>query len=438
VIPAATSANTGAFVCVFEIVLVAEIDDVLDPVGVSVPDIVGVSVIVALAVADDVRVDVEDAVPEPVAVFEGLSPNDTVVVAVPVTDATIDLVVEGVIDAVGEDEGVNELVPVTEEVPEGVGVTEVVGVGDRELDNDSVGVWLAEDPRVIEADAEPLMEGEEELDGDAVLEGVCVPVPVMEPVDVGDGVCVLVGVGDGVTDREGVVVCVTDGVFDEVTEADPEVVNVVFDEADIDALDVPELVFADVDDADVVDDAVNDLIALIVADEHAVVEPESVDVVDRVMLFVADEDRDTVDDMDAHADEVDVEDGDSVVWADLEAVLLAVLIGDDEGHAVDVEETVNDEVLTSEVVPTADTENVDILDLVGSEDADGLEEDCDEAEVAAVRDPLEDCEEIAVAVKITVTDSEDVGDNVADTEDVEFDEAVAEDVTETDCVVYIE
>jgi len=234
------------------------------------------------------------------------------------------------------------------------------------------------------------------------------------------------------------VVCVTDGVFDEVTEADPEVVNVVFDEADIDALDVPELVLVDVDDADVVNDAVDDLTALTVADEHAVVEPESVDVVDRVMLFVAVEDPDTVDDMDAHADEVDVEDGDSVVSADLEAVLLAVLIGVDEGHAEDVDETVTVEELTSEEVPTAVTENVDILDPVGSEEADGLKVDCDEAEVAALGDPLDDREEFAVVVTVTVTDTDDVCDDVADAENVEFDEAVDEDVAETDSDVFEE
>jgi hypothetical protein len=227
-------------------------------------------------------------------------------------------------------------------------------------------------------------------------------------------------------------------VFDEVTEAEPEVVNVAFDEADIDALDVPEFVRDDVDDADVVDEAVDDLAALTVADEHAVVEPESVDVADRVMLFVAVDDPDTVDDMDAHADEVDVEDGDSVVSADVEAVLLAVLIGVDEGHAEDVDETVTVEELTSDNVPIAVTENVDILDPVGSEDADGLKVDCDETEVAAVGDPLDDSELFALVVTVTVTDTEDVCDDVADVENVEFDEAVAEDVAETDCDVFEE
>ncbi len=110
----------------------------------------------------------------------------------------MDVEVDGVAVAVGEDEGVSELVAVTDEVPEGVGVSVPDAVGDKELDRERVGVSLAEDPGVIEADAEPLIEGDEELDGDAVLEGVCVPVPVVEPVGVGDDVCVPEGVGEDV------------------------------------------------------------------------------------------------------------------------------------------------------------------------------------------------------------------------------------------------
>lgn len=46
----------------------------------------------------------------------------------------------GVIEAVGEDEGVSELVAETDEVPEGVSVPVTDGVGESELDSESVGV----------------------------------------------------------------------------------------------------------------------------------------------------------------------------------------------------------------------------------------------------------------------------------------------------------
>ena len=92
-------------------------------------------------------------------------------------------------------------------------------------------------------------------------------------------------------------VWVPDGVFDEVTDADPEVVKVVLDEDDMDALDVPELVLDDVDDAEVVEDADDVLAALTVAEEQAVDVMESVEVEESVMLFVAVEDPDTVDDI---------------------------------------------------------------------------------------------------------------------------------------------
>ncbi len=84
VTPAATTANEVSFVRVLEIELVAVIDGVREEDEVSVPVIVGVSVMVAEGEAVDVCVVVVDAVPEPVGVFDALSPRDTVVVAVPV------------------------------------------------------------------------------------------------------------------------------------------------------------------------------------------------------------------------------------------------------------------------------------------------------------------------------------------------------------------
>ena len=82
--PAATTAKDGSIVRVLEIELVAVIDGVRELDGVSVPVIVGVSVMVADGDADGVRVVVVDAVPDLVGVFDALSPRDTVVVAVPV------------------------------------------------------------------------------------------------------------------------------------------------------------------------------------------------------------------------------------------------------------------------------------------------------------------------------------------------------------------
>lgn len=46
----------------------------------------------------------------------------------------------GVTDAVGDEEGVSELVSVTDAVPEGVSVPVTDGVGESELESESVGV----------------------------------------------------------------------------------------------------------------------------------------------------------------------------------------------------------------------------------------------------------------------------------------------------------
>ncbi len=246
------------------------IDGVPVLVRVSVPDMVGVSVIVAEAVGDDESVVVVEGVADPVGVLDGLSPKDTVVVAVPEMDATIDLVVDPVLDAVGLEDGVNEAVAVTDAVPVGVGVLVADGDADKEGDNEIVDVWLADAPSVIEGDAEPLIEGDEEADGDAVLEAVGVGVPVSVVVGVGDGVMEPVGVGDVDCVCEGVVVCVCDGVFVAVIDADADVVNVAREEVDMDALEVPEFVLDDVDDADVVEVPVCDLSDVLVADEQAV------------------------------------------------------------------------------------------------------------------------------------------------------------------------
>ncbi len=210
----------------------------------------------------------------------------------------------------------------------------------------------------------------------------------------------------------------TDGVFDEVTEADPEEVNVLLDEADIDALDDTEFVAEEVE----------------VVDEQALEVPDRAEVAERVKLFVALEDPETVVDMVAQADDVDVGDGDSVASADAEAVLLAVLLGVDEAQAEVVEDADIVDEPTPEAVTIAVTVNVGNEETVPLEENDGLSVDCDETDSAGDGDALDETVEFTVVVTVPVTDTEEVPDEVEDTDVVELDEEEADDVAETDRV----
>ena len=199
-------------------------------------------------------------------------------------------------------------------------------------------------------------------------------------------------------------------------------VNVLLDDADIEALDDTEFVAEEVE----------------VVVEQALAVPDRVEVVDRVMLFVAVEDPDTVVDMDAHADEVDVDDGESVVSADAEAVLLAVLFGVDEAQA----EVVDDADIVDEPMP--DTVTIAVTVSVGNEETvpleenDGLSVDSDDTDSAGDGDVLADTVESTVMVTVPVADTEEVPDEVEDTDIVEFDDEETDDVAETDIVEFDE